>query len=40
MYVGIALPPRSGARLYSGFLVDVEHGGAEHEDRSEHDERE
>src|SRR6478672_13775271 len=40
MYVGIALPPRSGARLYSRFLVDVQDRGAEHEDRSQHEQRE
>jgi hypothetical protein len=39
MYVGIALPPRSGARLYSRFLVDVQDRGTKHEDRSEDDER-
>jgi hypothetical protein len=39
MYVGIALPPRSGARLYSRFLVDVQDRGAKHEHWSEDDKR-
>src|SRR4051794_20909973 len=39
MYVAIRIPPRSGARLYSGGLVDVEHRRAEHEQRREDDER-
>src|SRR3954451_24678324 len=39
MYVAIGLPPRSGARLYSGCLVDVQHRRTEDEDRGEHDQR-
>jgi hypothetical protein len=40
MYVAIRIPPRSGARLYSGGLVDVQHRSAEDEDRREDHERE
>src|SRR6266545_268801 len=39
MYVAIGPPPRSGARLYSRGLVDVQHRRTEDEDRGEHDQR-
>src|SRR3954471_1181424 len=40
MYVAIEAPPRSGVRLYSRSLIDVQHRGAENEDRCEHQTRE